>query len=501
MTGKITRLILSLSTAFVLLGGLVTVSDAQQPRRSTVRRVQEEQQRRNAQIRAQAQRQQREREQREQQQRKLREQQQRQQSAPGTSGVRSSQPSQVSVTASPKAELKWLYTEKHYFDLRDTLVSPKANQPADLLFYRGVVSNKFNQPQVSISYLESYLKTAGTNPDPELLKGCYELLADNYVKTYQYLKAAEAYRKLLSEFRSQLDEKQAADTENSAKLWGALASVPPQSVTFRGDSVIKTSRDKIGLTNLPVEVNRKKVFFGFDTGANLSTVTASFAARLGFKIIKTSVQVGSITGNKVRARLGVAPPMKIGNMLARNVVFLVLDDKDFFIPQLKHQINGIIGFPLIEGFREITFAKSGQVTIPAKPVRGGEQNMCLEELMPIIAGVYRGQRMAFSFDTGANTTLLNPPFYKAYEDEIKANSTPLAERIAGAGGFKEVTAYRVKDFVLTVSGKEARLSEIKLLPEETTRSSRYFYGNLGRDVIGQFERMTINFEAMSVIFE
>lgn len=501
MTGKITRLILHLSTAIVLVGGLVSVAAAQQPRRSTVRRVQEEQQRRNAQIRAQAQRQQREREQREQQQRKLREQQQRQQNTTGTSGVRSSRPSPLSMSASAEPDLKSLYTEKRYFELRDTLVSPKTKQPADLLFYRGVVSNKFNQPQVSISYLESYLKTAGTNPDPELLKGCYELLADNYVKTYQYSKAAEAYRKLLSEFGSQLDEEAVADTENSAKLWGALASVPPQSVTFRGDSVIKTSKDKIGLTNLPVRVNGRNVSFGFDTGANISTVTASFAARLGFKIIKTSIQVGSITGNNVRARLGIAPPMRIGNMLARNVVFLVLDDKDFFVPQLNHQINGIIGFPLIEGFREITFAKNGQVTIPAKPVRRGEQNMCLEELTPIIAGVYRGQRLAFSFDTGANTTLLNPPFYKAYEDEIKASSTPLAERIAGAGGFKEVTAYRVKDFVLTVSGKEARLAEVKLLPEETTSSSRYFYGNIGRDVSGQFEKMTINFEAMSIVFE
>ena len=31
--------------------------------------------------------------------------------------------------------------------------------------------------------------------------------------------------------------------------------------------------------------------------------------------------------------------------------------------------------------------------------------------------------------------------------------------------------------------------------------SRYFYGNLGRDMIGQFERMTLNFQSISIIFE
>lgn len=405
------------------------------------------------------------------------------------------------AAATTDPHLKSLYEGKQYFDLRDALPARGADRSTELLFYRGVVSNKFNRPQESIAHLRNYLKKAGENADASLAKASYELLADNYVKTYQYRKAAEAYRTLLAKFRGQLDAEEAADAENSAKLWGALGGVPRQTVRFDGDTVLKTFKDKLGLTKLPVEVNGRAAAFVFDTGANVSTVTATLAAELGFRIIDAPIEVGAITGNKVRARLGVAPRIRIGNATARNVVVLVFDDKDLFIPQADHQMDGIIGFPLIAALLELTFRRDGEVTVPARPRSRGEQNMCLEYLTPVVAATHKGRRLAFTFDTGANTTLLYPPFYRAYEDEIKAKYSPQADRIAGAGGFKELTAYRLPEFALTVSGREARLTRVKLLAEPTIDKSRYFYGNIGQDVTGQFEKMTINFEAMSVVFE
>jgi hypothetical protein len=96
---------------------------------------------------------------------------------------------------------------------------------------------------------------------------------------------------------------------------------------------------------------------------------------------------------------------------------------------------------------------------------------------------------------------LYPPFFKAYEEEIKATGISQPEEIVGAGGSKEVPAYRVQNIIMTFSGKEARFPTVKVLTEETLDNSRYFYGNLGRDLIQQFEKMTLNFESMSIIFE
>lgn len=400
---------------------------------------------------------------------------------------------------SPGPQLKSLYDSKQYFDLRDALLTRRDDRSAELLFYRGAVSNKFNRPEESIVQLRGYLRKASEGANAGLVKDGYELLADNYVKTYRYRKAAEAYRALLARFAGRLDAKETADAENSAKLWGALGDVPRQTVTFKGDTRIQAAPDGKS-QKFPVEANGRKVSITVDTGANLSTAAASFAGKLGLRIIDASIEVGSITGNKVRARLGVAPMMKIGNATVRHAVFLVMDDKDLSFPD-GFRIDGVIGFPVVSALREVSFGRGGEVVIPARPRGRGEQNMCLEYLTPVVAATYRGRRLAFTFDTGANATLLYPPFYRAYEDEIRAKYSPQADRIAGAGGFKELTAYRLPEFAMTVSGREARLLRVKLLAEPTIDKSRYFYGNIGQDVIGQFEKMTINFEAMSVVFE
>lgn len=405
------------------------------------------------------------------------------------------------ANASSYPELKELYSNKQYFQLRDTLRARAKESSTELLFYRGAVSNKFNQLSSSIDYLQKYLKKVEKKKDALWVRESYELLADNYLKTYQYGKAGEAYDTILARVGPGLNERERAGYENSARLWKALAAVPPQTVKFAGESRVQTSKDKIGLTNFPVEVNGRPDSFIFDTGANLSVVTSSYASKLGMTVIDATVDVTSITGNKVKAKLAVAREMKIGNARARNVIFLVFDDKALYIAQVPFQINAIIGFPLIAALREITFARSGLVLIPERPSRGGKQNMCLDNLLPLIEGEYRGKKLIFSFDTGANRSNLYPPFYKAYEEEIKAGSTSTVEKTTGAGGSKDVTVYPVKDVVMRFSDKDARFSQLRVQTEHTTEGSRYFYGNLGQDLVRQFEKMTLNFESMSINFE
>ncbi|MEW6212382.1 MAG: retropepsin-like aspartic protease [Acidobacteriota bacterium] len=320
------------------------------------------------------------------------------------------------------------------------------------------------------------------------------------MKSYEYRKAAEVYKTLLALSREKGDVKKAFDYGNLLRISSALGDAPRQSVSFNGDSRIALSRSLVGM-QLPVEINNQKVSFIFDTGANISTITASFAAKLGLKIIDVLIAVGSITGNKVKSRLALATAMRIGNSVVRNAVFLVFDDKDLFIPQANFQIDAILGFPVIEALKEITISRGGEIFIPARAGRGAEQNMCLAGLTPLIAGIHKGRRLTFTFDTGARTSSLYPPFFKAYEEEIKARGVLQPEKITGAGGSKEVQAYRVSDIAMTFAGKEATFASVKVLIEETLDNSRYFYGNLGQDLIRQFEKITLNFRSMSMVFE
>jgi len=401
------------------------------------------------------------------------------------------------ATARSIADLKKSYANKQYFELRDQLKEGGDDKSVDLLFYRGVVNNKFNRPNLSITYFREYLKQARERSDPEMLIQCYEMLADDYRKTYQYRRAAETYTALLTKFAHKLDASKKSDLENAVKLWRALSNVPRQTIVMEGDSVIK--KDQEG--HFPLEINHRKVSFIFDTGANLSVVTSSLAKRLALNIIDASINVLAVAGNTVKARLAVARSMRIGKADIHNAVFLVFDDKDLYISESSFQINGLIGFPIIEALREVAFVHDREIHISATAANGGEQNMCFDGLSPLIAGWFKDKRLIFALDTGATRSTLFPPFYEQYEDMIKTGYQKYSERVRGVGGYKEIRAYLAKNVVMTFSGKDAHFAQIPILIEHTTDKSHYFYGNLGQDLIKQFERMTLNFETMNVVFE
>lgn len=397
--------------------------------------------------------------------------------------------------AVPVDGLKDLYDKRQFFDLRDQLNEAKN---ADALFYRGVIENKFNRPDASISTLKNFIATAGKAPS--LLREAYTLLADNYVKTYRYMEAARTYETILAKFSNTLTEREKSSYQNVLGLWKGLSRVKPQKATFRGDSQIQMKREMVGLM-IPVTVGAATEPFIFDTGANLSTTTESMAAKLGLQIIDVPFDVGSITGNIVKAKIGVAKKLKLGNVTFENVAFIVFPDKALYIEQIKYQINGIIGFPVIRALKEFTLTRSLQLNIPLKPGKFTSANLAIDGLMPLIAGVYGGKRLAFAFDTGARTSSLYPPFFKAFEKEIMADGESTTASITGAGGSKQVSAFKLKDVSIEFGGKTPVFKTVEVLTQETTANSRYFYGNIGRDMIDQFEKMTISFTAMSVVFE
>jgi hypothetical protein len=404
----------------------------------------------------------------------------------------------MQISASAQVSLESLYENKQCFDLRDELAKNSRKNSSELLFYRGIVANRFNENEKSAEFLQRYLRSGDTKNQTN----AYETLADNYAKTYDYGKAADVYKILLSQFKDKIDAEKKQDYENSFGLWDALRTTPPQTISFDGNLQIQAKRDKANLLNLPVQINGKLMDFVFDTGANLSVVTSSTAKKLNLKVIESSVSVGSSTDVKVKSKLAVAPQLKIGNLTVNNVVFLVLEDKSLFFPQVNYQINGIIGFPVMEAFGNVTITQKNEFSVKEKSEKQSlEPNLCLDEFKPLIAANYNKQRMIFAFDTGAVTSTFYPLFFRANEVEILKTSNPQKMKIGGAGGFKEVEAYNLNNLDLMIAGKPVRMAKAKILTAPVNDESKYFYGNLGQDLIKQFERMTLDFKSMRINFD
>jgi tetratricopeptide (TPR) repeat protein len=397
-------------------------------------------------------------------------------------------------------DLEDLFRNFQHFDLRDEVAKRKNDQSPEFLFYRGAIANRFNDTRQSTELLQKYLKK--TDKTAAHRADAYEILADNYTKEFRYAKAAETYKFLLDNFRETLDAQRIKGYENVFGLWNALRQIEPQTVDFKGDSNIQGTRDAAKLLNIPIEIGSVKDNFVFDTGAGLSTITVSTAQKFGLQIIEADVSVGSATDISVKSKLAVAPVLKIGSATLRNVVFLVLDDKAMSFPQINYQIHGIIGFPVIRSLGTVSIGTNNQVAIIAKSAKTKtEPNMALQGLTPIVAGFHRDKRLIFVFDTGAVSSDLYPPFFKSNEAEITSNQTPQKVKVGGAGGFKEMTAYRLAEVQLNIGGKTVRLKNARIFNEQSNENSRYYYGNLGQDLIKQFDKMTLDFRNMQIRFE
>ncbi|MBP2834173.1 retropepsin-like domain-containing protein [Aquimarina sp. U1-2] len=325
---------------------------------------------------------------------------------------------------------------------------------------------------------------------------CLKIQADNYEKLYAYNSAYETYQKLKN-FQHMLLPNEKEELEDDIALWGALRKIPRQKASFK-KTEIRMSKDKAGLKNLAVVINKDTLDFIFDTGANLSVIVASKAKQM--QRIDTVIKVKALTGKTVDATLAVAHELFLGNGILTHVIFLVLPDEALHFPQIDYQINGILGFPVIEAMKEVTITADHKLIIPNRPHEHSGNAMALYSLTPIIELKSQGAYLPFSFDTGAAETHLYAPYFKKFKDSIENVYAVTDLGMGGAGGVVNVMGYKVP-LHLEINNKPITLDSVSLITDENYKRSSGLYGNIGQDVIREFEAVTLNFESMFVHFE
>ncbi|MCF3107199.1 retropepsin-like domain-containing protein [Niabella sp. CC-SYL272] len=361
-------------------------------------------------------------------------------------------------------------------------------------FTEAVLCNAFNQPQVSNQKIGSLLKIKPGLPDSLQLR-LYRIREDNHIKLHQYKEAKRTLQALFAQYGTILKEAEKSDLENNLKIWKALENVPAQRVRMRNGSRIKMEKDKAGLNNLNVTTENDTLSCIFDTGANLSTIIRSAAQRLKLDVIPAGIEVGALTGNTVKADLGVCKELRIGGNIIENVIFLVLPDEALAFPQIGYQINGILGFPVIEALREVQLTQDGYFIVPEKETdMHAMSNMAIDGLSPLIQ--IDGRH--FTFDTGADHTILYRPFFLEHQQQIIRTWQPVKIGLGGAGGKKEYEGYKITH-TFRVLEKDVRLDSVSLLKESIGKET--VYGNIGQDLIRRFKKMTLNFDRMFIKFD
>ena len=365
-------------------------------------------------------------------------------------------------------------------------------------YFAGVLANRSGRIDESIRLLTKVLPGLEST-DPGRAAVALQTLEDDYLKNYQYNDAIPVSQKLLRKFLSQLDPVERKNLRDDYRTVVLLKNLPPQTVAFDGRVEMLVHRNPhLGSIETDLTVNGVQQSWLLDTGANFSTVSATFAARLGVSISRGTAYTQGVTGAENRVRLGVLPELRFGGATLRNVVLLVLDDKSLRLPIGKHenyQINAVLGYPVLQALKRITISTDGHLFAgPVAPSTQGGARLYMQGLTPLLECKVEGRDVLFSFDTGAEGSVLSDRYRRDFPEAFDGiEKEPFA--MGGAGGIKVMQAYFLPEVHLGIGEIPAVLHGRPVAPHMNTDLDRT-YGNLGRDLVDAYESFTIDFENM-----
>jgi len=390
------------------------------------------------------------------------------------------------------AEVVHLRQARNYFALRDRLREAPASRTAAADVARATVQAAFNNAAASNVTIRRLLETA-TLPD-SLVADLRLLAMNNSLRLFDYAAGLKVANALLAD-TTRLDARRLRDARNTQRVFQALAGVPPQTVQVGGASRVLFVNGRV-----PVTINDSAREYGFDTGANLSGIMRFEAVALGVRIVPAGIDLGTATDRRIGADLGVVDRLTIGEMHFRNVVFLVVDDAMLTFAD-GFRIPGIIGFPVIEQMGEIHLAGITELRVPVGAPRRPQANLALDGLSLLTPVRWEGETLLCRLDTGAGQTEFYEPFYRRFRAQVDASSVGLVRKKGGAGGVQDTPVRVLADMRLVLGDTVvvAKQLDVVLQPLVPNVEDNYLDCNVGRDVLGAYSELVLNFRQMAFI--
>ena len=401
----------------------------------------------------------------------------------------------VAAESPAVADLQLLFDQRDFFALRDSLptVAASLQESAEIQFFRAATEQAFNRPAASNETLAVLLATPDL--ERELTLRVRHLQLTNHLRLHRYAAALESAGAIISELDEGDESPVGLDVRGKLPLLRALADVPPQVTDVRGPSRLALGNTR----RIPLTIQGTKYSFTLDTGANFSVIRRSEAQKLGLEIRPANLVISTSTARKVVGDVTVAREVEIGKIRYSNVVFLVLPDELLSFPD-GQQIQGLVGFPVVEAMGEVVFRRDNVLEIPYKPQRRAHQNLALNDLDPLVQIRYGKDSLLCRFDTGANQTVFYEPFFERYRERVESSGHPITAKAGGVGGIQEIPSYRLPKLALTLAsaGVTLRRAEIYTVPIRSS-DENYLYCNVGLDALERFRSYAINFRDMALV--
>lgn len=379
-------------------------------------------------------------------------------------------------------QLSQLSRTHQMFALRDQV--QMHTQVSD--FYAGEVACAFND----IARCERRLRDVlASKPPPDTAKQVHNILAGVALRQGQYRRSLQEIDALLAIPPNDTDARE------SRPIADALSRFPDQSVQGTTRANIRMDKGK-----LPLLINGKKASYFFDTGANLSVISELDAVQFGMEIQNVKSGSKDINGNSVLFRIALAKDLSLGGIELKNVAFLVADKTQQPFIDMPAGERGLIGLPVLLALGSLKWNRDGALELDRSPEAADTSaaNMCFDDMNVITLARFENRGLPFILDTGAETSDLWPKFGDVAGDLIRRSGTHAAHAVTGMGGEQKYEITSLPKVSLELGGLPIRLAPARVLNTNQRDVAKWFYGNLGIDLLEQAQSVTMNFKTMSL---
>jgi hypothetical protein len=177
-----------------------------------------------------------------------------------------------------------------------------------------------------------------------------------------------------------------------------------------------------------------------------------------------------------------------------------LPDEQLHFPSLNYTLDGILGFQVITQFKEVHIFQGGDFTILPTSTPNQLNNLVFDASTTVISAISNNDTLSFHLDTGATGTEFYGNYFNRFKTRIMENGRLETVESGGVGGSIKTQVYILPKVNFEIGRRKVELTEIAVRTKSAFKGQKY-NGNIGQDIIKQFDEMILNFELMYLDFK
>jgi hypothetical protein len=401
------------------------------------------------------------------------------------------------VTAS---SLQQLLDQDRFLEFEAQLGQARDLTTEQHLYFLGMLAFHVGRFEDAVMPLVKAANSTTKSLTPLQVEEALETLGQDAIKQSRYGASAQMYDIIDKTWGAGMPDggKSIREMRHVAAL---LEHVPVQTVQIGGDFTLP----RYGL-EYPVRIGGEQFSAQFDTGAEISVLSATTAKKWGVTLLDGTATLHGYAGRDFSAQPGFIPALTIGKAELRDVAVYVTADQNLYISEIKRQTNALLGFPVVSALGRLTFAKDGSVTVsaqsPSADPRTDTHLWFAGHALLIPLGtdpVMKGNKLVsisglrlFMLDTGSGSSFLTDRYLAEHTNVFHGPPAETA-RLAGAGGIEEIPAYGAHGLPLFIGTSLMLLNGPHVLAKLTSGEAEHYFGVVGQDLLQNFSGYTLDF--------